>query len=595
MASYRLYPTPTHQDSPESIEWEPVEWADEDAFADAHYPETDVDAGERRFYTVAIRRGQLPDSTTGSVAILGVTRDLEVGYETRLPADVDDGTWTLADHDDEGIPPAVTERPPRESTIPEGRRSWYREVLERAHGLGLDDPDETATDEEFRTATQLRADGGTPTCGKRRCDDAGTVSYSERGAVRVRCERHALEAVDGIGPTTADRLFDEFGSLEEICYASRYRRTAIAQLRGFSPDSASELEEKLKGAGIWQDPDDDLTTDDDTPSERELVERAVREAIDLVEAGDGADVAVDYIVEEHGLEHRRADILRRVLEHLEDDQGDEDDDDDARPVALPDGGQDRNGEPDTGDTDLGPDLCIAMCGDYQCERFKGHDGSHFALGGEIEWFGESVDRNQAAGTDRDEPNVRTDGGQDEHTATIGVADVEELNWQTLAKQWAKRAGENVDKWGEQDLETLLLAAQEELGELTQAVLEARAENGDPERIVEEIVDLAALLFQIRWTVAWQNLQTDTDHDDPDTRADGGRDPDSRGREAFLDGDAHWCDICSRPFDTFPELANHDCRPRTDDGVPIHVHNGGGSTSVLGPDPDAFEAKGGDRQ
>lgn len=370
---------------------------------------------------------------------------------------------------------------------------------------------------------EVATDGGTPACGKRRCDDAGTVSYSERGAVRVRCERHALEAVDGIGPTTADRLFEAFGSLEEIYYASRYRRTAIAQLRGFSPDSASELEEKLKGAGIWQDPDDDLTTDDDSPSERELVERAIREAIDLVEAGDGADVAVDYVVEEHGLEHRRADILRRVLEHLEDDRGDEDDDDDARPVALPDGGQDRD------------------------------------------------------------------------TATIGVADVEELNWQTLAEQWAKRAGENVDKWGEQDLETLLLAAQEELGELTQAVLEARAENGDPERIVEEIVDLAALLFQIRWTVAWQNLQTDTDHDDPDTRPDGGHDPDSRGREAFLDGDAHWCDICSRPFDTFPELANHDCRPQTDDGVPIHVHNGGGSTSVLGPDPDAFEAKRGDRQ
>lgn len=43
-------------------------------------------------------------------------------------------------------------------------------------------------------------------------------------------------------------------------------------------------------------------------------------------------------------------------------------------------------------TDPGPDLCIAMCGDYKCEGLKGHDGPHFALRGDIEWLGEYVPR-----------------------------------------------------------------------------------------------------------------------------------------------------------------------------------------------------------
>ena len=87
---------------------------------------------------------------------------------------------------------------------------------------------------------------------------------------------------------------------------------------------------------------------------------------------------------------------------------------------------------------------------------------------------------------------------------------EALYWRNVAEEWAEQAGENIEKWGEQDLETLLLAAQEELGELTQATLEARAEDGDPDRIVSELNDLAALMFQIRWTVAWRNVQPDTD-------------------------------------------------------------------------------------
>lgn len=67
-------------------------------------------------------------------------------------------------------------------------------------------------------------------------------------------------------------------------------------------------------------------------------------------------------------------------------------------------------------------------------------------------------------------------------------------------RWSTRATENVEEWGQQDVETLLLAAQEELGELTQAVLEARAEGGDPARVQEELDDLAALMYQLQWAI-----------------------------------------------------------------------------------------------
>jgi NTP pyrophosphatase (non-canonical NTP hydrolase) len=66
----------------------------------------------------------------------------------------------------------------------------------------------------------------------------------------------------------------------------------------------------------------------------------------------------------------------------------------------------------------------------------------------------------------------------------------------LMSQWRAQAIENIEKWGLQDEETLLLAMQEELGELTQAVLEAREEDGDPRRIGEELDDLGPLLIQL---------------------------------------------------------------------------------------------------
>ena len=67
-----------------------------------------------------------------------------------------------------------------------------------------------------------------------------------------------------------------------------------------------------------------------------------------------------------------------------------------------------------------------------------------------------------------------------------------------AEKWSDKAKANLEKWGQQDVDTLLLAMQEELGELTQAHLEARAEGGDASRVGEELADLAALCYQLEW-------------------------------------------------------------------------------------------------
>jgi len=66
----------------------------------------------------------------------------------------------------------------------------------------------------------------------------------------------------------------------------------------------------------------------------------------------------------------------------------------------------------------------------------------------------------------------------------------------LFDRWMGKASDNIDNWGLQSEETLLLAIQEELGELTQAHLEARDEDGDPARVGDELDDLGALLLQL---------------------------------------------------------------------------------------------------
>jgi NTP pyrophosphatase (non-canonical NTP hydrolase) len=64
--------------------------------------------------------------------------------------------------------------------------------------------------------------------------------------------------------------------------------------------------------------------------------------------------------------------------------------------------------------------------------------------------------------------------------------------------WATQAEENVDEWGVQHPAEILLAMQEELGELTQAWLKTTYEE-EPRDVEEELDDLAALCYQFMWS------------------------------------------------------------------------------------------------
>ena len=93
-------------------------------------------------------------------------------------------------------------------------------------------------------------------------------------------------------------------------------------------------------------------------------------------------------------------------------------------------------------------------------------------------------------------------------------------------RWMGKAADNTEEWGEQSIETLLLAAQEELGELTQATLEYRSEDGHYEPILEEIDDLGALLIQLHDAAGEHRFRECNDADDdyrPSIWTDGGED------------------------------------------------------------------------
>jgi len=58
------------------------------------------------------------------------------------------------------------------------------------------------------------------------------------------------------------------------------------------------------------------------------------------------------------------------------------------------------------------------------------------------------------------------------------------------------------------------------------------------------------------------------------------------RDAFLAGDAHYCDVCSTPFETLSELADHDCgQAITTDGGIIEITR----TDLTGFQRDVLEA------
>ncbi len=214
-------------------------------------------------------------------------------------------------------------------------------------------------------------------------------------------------------------------------------------------------------------------------TEGELIERAVREAVTLLDAGDSIHVAVGYVVDEHGLGHRRDDVLERVRDQRDDQ-------------LVTDGGRDQDEE--------------------QLKRmsvsFETESGRTAALETDVsDWL--SWDITNCAQY-HDLPGYRD-----------GFVEI----------------GFTVDKWGNTG-HTVVDFTPEQL----RTFLEGLAET-----IGCEVVD--------------------TEDDQPTVATDGGRNLERRGRGAFLSGDAHWCDICSRPFERIDELANHDCQPVRTDGGP----------------------------
>jgi NTP pyrophosphatase (non-canonical NTP hydrolase) len=73
----------------------------------------------------------------------------------------------------------------------------------------------------------------------------------------------------------------------------------------------------------------------------------------------------------------------------------------------------------------------------------------------------------------------------------------ELRWVGVAESLLRmKADANVAKWGAQDASTLIHCLTEELGELAQAYLQWRWEDGQKKRMYDETIDLGALVLQL---------------------------------------------------------------------------------------------------
>ena len=97
-------------------------------------------------------------------------------------------------------------------------------------------------------------------------------------------------------------------------------------------------------------------------------------------------------------------------------------------------------------------------------------------------------------------------GSEQPTEAITDPSPRGPSWGMLADCWRGQANENVEKWGTQHPETLLVAITEEVGELSQAYLEATYEDGDPSDVHAEIDDIAALLIQFTVAIdSWSGI------------------------------------------------------------------------------------------
>ncbi|PGF16203.1 hypothetical protein CP556_08815 [Natrinema sp. CBA1119] len=211
----------------------------------------------------------------------------------------------------------------------------------------------------------------------------------------------------------------------------------------------------------------ELRADGGALTEGELIDRAVREAADLVGAGDSNDVAVGYVVDEHELEHRRDDVRKRLEERLELE-------------VVTDGGIDVDFDA------IREEVSFFL-------RRANSGGAKAAL------------HLPAEGATREDPAVRCKYNNREGVAFRPQELDATPDWQLIKRGCSECFG------------TASRPTNEQCGRKPSDVLEEAG-------------------F--------------------DVVTDGGRD--LQGRQAFLAGDAHWCDICSNPFDSLAELIHHDC-------------------------------------
>lgn len=117
-------------------------------------------------------------------------------------------------------------------------------------------------------------------CGRRTCDDDAAVTYTtKRGAMRTRCDVHALaDGVDGIGECGAHTILNEF-DLETLVDRvegadGKHAIPRLSRLDGLGPTSAAKI-----GVAI-----------DESPVAKAVRERGGRDAAVAPDGGDDSAV-----------------------------------------------------------------------------------------------------------------------------------------------------------------------------------------------------------------------------------------------------------------------------------------------------------------
>lgn len=171
-----------------------------------------------------------------------------------------------------------------------------------------------------------------PACGRRTCDRDAAVQFTTRyGAIRVRCDEHALaDAVVGVGDTLAEAILASELTLPDLLdLADRVPRVLAATLAtvdGIGRHTGQDIAENLAESPLSEATLLDENIDEDsqeTPAEpdggvavdREFIDGLQSLATDVRRLADTIEVAIsDYQQRRLSREQAR----RRVAEQMDD-------------------------------------------------------------------------------------------------------------------------------------------------------------------------------------------------------------------------------------------------------------------------------------